>query len=149
MHTVRSALLIAAITLVGCDRITGAANQKILDAEAIGYACRVSQKSPEDCMKENEAQSPTSILSGWKEADKDIQGQLLDPSMGKATVASTTAHSAPAATETANKAATEKTEGKAATEKSGDKAATEKTTEKAAPVAAKHGEAETHKAAAH
>jgi hypothetical protein len=127
MHIVRITLLIAIITLVGCDRITGAANQKILDSEAIGYACRVSLKSPEECMKENEAQSPTSILTGWKEADKDIQGQLLDPSMGKATATSTTAHSAPAATETANKAATEK----------------------AAPVAAKHGEAETHKPAAH
>ncbi len=146
MHTVQSALLIAAVTLVGCDRITGAANQKILDAEAIGYACRVSQKAPEDCMKENEAQSPTSILAGWKEADKDIQGQLLDPSMGKS---SAIAHSAPAAAETANKAATDKTEGKATAEKAGGKAATEKITEKAAPVAGKPGVAETHKAATH
>lgn len=133
MHTVQSALLIATITLVGCDRITGAANQKILDAEAIGYACRVSQKAPEDCMKENEAQSPTSILTGWKEADKDIQGQLIDPSMGKAAA---TAHSAPAVAETENKTAPEKTEGKAATGK-------------AAPVAAKSGAVETHKAATH
>jgi len=139
MHTVQFALLIATITLVGCDRITGAANQKILDAEAIGYACRVSQKAPEDCMKENEAQSPTSILTGWKEADKDIQGQLIDPSMGKST-ATATAHSAPAAAETASKAAPEK---------AGGKAATEKTTEKAAPVATKPGVAETHKAATH
>ena len=140
MHTVQFALLIATITLVGCDRITGAANQKILDAEAIGYACRVSQKAPEDCMKENEAQSPTSILTGWKEADKDIQGQLIDPSMGKST-ATDTVHSVPAAAETGNKAATEKAGG----EKAGGKAATEKT----APVAAKPGVAETHKAATH
>ena len=77
------ALLIIALMLAGCDRITGAANQKILDAEAIGYACRVSLRTPEDCMKENETHSPTSILDGWKMANKDIDGQLIDPTMGK------------------------------------------------------------------
>ncbi len=77
-------LLIAALALVGCDRITGADQQKTLDAEAIGYACRISLKTPEDCMKENEAQSPTSVLFGWKEADKDVKEKAIDPSMGKA-----------------------------------------------------------------
>lgn len=76
-------LLLAAFTLVGCDRITGADKKKILDAEAIGYACRVSLKAPEDCMKENETHSPTHLLNGWKEADKDISNQTLDPTMGK------------------------------------------------------------------
>ena len=78
-----SILLIAALALVGCDRITGADQQKTLDAEAIGYACRISLKTPEDCMKENETQSPTSVLFGWKEADKDIKENTIDPSMGK------------------------------------------------------------------
>jgi len=142
MHTVRSALLIATIAVAGCGRLTGADQQKILDAEAIGYACRVSLKVPEDCMKENEAQSPTAILTGWKEADKDIQGQLIDPSMGKQAA---TAHSAPAVAETENKTATEKTEVKTATEKTGSKT----TTGKAAPVAVKPGVAETHNTAAH
>ncbi|MDZ4218552.1 MAG: hypothetical protein U1D70_05955 [Methylobacter sp.] len=77
------ALLLAAFGLAGCDRLTGAANQKILDAEAIGYACRVSLKVPEDCMKENETHSPTSILKGWRSADKAIMEGLIDPSMGK------------------------------------------------------------------
>lgn len=76
-------LLIAALGLAGCDRITGAADQKVYDAEAIGYACRVSYKPPEDCMKENEAHSPTSILSGWKAADKAIKEGIIDPTMGK------------------------------------------------------------------
>lgn len=67
------AMLLAVLAMVGCDRITGEANQKILDAEAIGYACRVSHKPPEDCMKENETQSPSSVLDGWKAADKDIK----------------------------------------------------------------------------
>lgn len=79
-----SILLIAALVLAGCDRITGAGQQKTLDAEAIGYACRISLKTPEDCMKENEAQSPTSVLLGWKEADRDIKDKAIDPSMGKA-----------------------------------------------------------------
>lgn len=70
-------LLITGLALAGCDRLTGAAQQKILDAEAIGYACRVSQKVPEDCMKENETQSPSSILDGWKAADQDIQQQNI------------------------------------------------------------------------
>jgi len=71
------ALLITALALVGCDRITGAGQQKILDAEAVGYSCRVSQKLPEDCMKENETKSPTSILDGWKAADKDIEANTI------------------------------------------------------------------------
>ncbi|MDD4977058.1 MAG: hypothetical protein PHI29_00335 [Gallionella sp.] len=79
----RAALLLPCLALVACDRITGEATQKILDAEAIGYACRVSIKTPEDCMKENEAQSPSSILDGWKQADKDISKKTLDPHMGK------------------------------------------------------------------
>lgn len=78
-----SALLIAALGMVGCDRITGEADRKMYDAEAIGYACRVSLKPPEDCMKENEAYSPTSILSGWKAADKAIKEGIIDPTMGK------------------------------------------------------------------
>jgi hypothetical protein len=79
----RVALLLSCLALVACDRITGEATQKILDAEAIGYACRVSLKAPEDCMKENEAQSPSSVLDGWKQADKDISKKTLDPLMGK------------------------------------------------------------------
>lgn len=78
-----SVLLLSCLTLVACDRLTGAATQKILDAEAIGYACRVSQKVPEDCMKENDAQSPSSVLDGWKAADKDIRDKAIDPGMGK------------------------------------------------------------------
>lgn len=34
-------------------------------------------------MKENEAQSPSSILDGWKSADKDISKKTLDPHMGQ------------------------------------------------------------------
>ncbi len=39
----------------------------------MGYACRVSDKLPEDCMKENSAYTPTAILTGWKNADTDIK----------------------------------------------------------------------------
>lgn len=35
-------------------------------------------------MKENEAQSPSSILEGWKSADEDIKGGKLDPTMSNA-----------------------------------------------------------------
>ena len=96
--------LIAVFALAGCDRITGAAEQKILDAKAIGYACRVSLKTPEDCMKENDTYSPADVLSGWKEADKDINGKLLDPNMGKAplpVVAASPAATAPMPTQAA------------------------------------------------
>jgi len=103
-------LPLAALLLFGCDRITGADVKKNLDAEAIGYACRISLKTPEDCMKENEAQSPTSVLYGWKEADKDIKEKTLDPSMGKPALQTT--QSAPATAETTDKAET-KTENKA------------------------------------
>lgn len=83
MRAAYSVLLLTALTLAGCDRLTGADTKKMLNAEAIGYACRVSLKAPEDCMQENESHSPTYILNGWKEADKDINNQVLDPSMGK------------------------------------------------------------------
>ncbi|MDD2721410.1 MAG: hypothetical protein PHH47_08910 [Gallionella sp.] len=76
-------LLLIAVAASGCDRITGAAEQKTRDAEAIGYACRVSSKPPADCIADNETHSPTSILAGWKSADQDILAKLLDPSMGK------------------------------------------------------------------
>lgn len=77
-------LLLGFLVLAGCDKLTGVADQKIADAEAIGFACRVSGKSPEDCMKENEAQSPSSILDGWKSADEDIKAGKLDPKMSNA-----------------------------------------------------------------
>jgi hypothetical protein len=74
-------LIIATITS-GCDKFSGDADQKTSDAQAIGYACRVSLKKPEDCMKENTVQSTTSILTGWKAADTDISERKLDPNMG-------------------------------------------------------------------
>lgn len=76
------ALLLIAVATTGCDQITGAADQKILDAEAIGYSCRVSSKAPADCISDNESHSPTSLLVGWKAADQDILSKKLDPSMG-------------------------------------------------------------------
>jgi hypothetical protein len=76
-----ASLLMVLFLLAGCDKLTGAADQKIADAEAIGFACRVSGKTPEDCMKENEAQSPSSVLDGWKSADEDIKSGKLDPNM--------------------------------------------------------------------
>lgn len=77
----RASFLFALLVLSGCDKLTGAADQKIADAEAVGFACRVSGKTPEACMKENEAQSPSSVLDGWKSADEDIKEGKLDPSM--------------------------------------------------------------------
>ncbi len=103
-------LPIAALVLAGCDRITGGVDQKALDAEAIGYACRVSLKPPEDCMLDNDTHSPTSILYGWKEADRDIREKLIDPSMGKrppAPPAPQAPQSAPPAATPESKPATE------------------------------------------
>lgn len=97
MRALHAVSLIAALALVGCDRITGAADQKILDAQAVGYACRISLKTPEDCMKENETHSPTYVLNGWKEADRDVNERVIDPTMGKraaATAAPTAAKGA-------------------------------------------------------
>lgn len=108
MRARRFVLPIAALVLAGCDRITGADQQKVLDAEAIGYACRISLKTPEDCMKENETYSPTSVLYGWKEADKDVQAKTIDPSMGKNQPAPQIQQSAPAGDATGGKAQTSK-----------------------------------------
>lgn len=127
MRASQSILLIAVLALAGCDRITGAGQQKTLDAEAIGYACRISLKTPEDCMKENEAQSPTSVLFGWKEADKDIKEKAIDPSMGKHQAALQAQQSAPVAAETEGKTAAGKAaENAAAATGKPDKGAAEK-----------------------
>jgi hypothetical protein len=87
MRAALSLLLIASFALSGCDKVKqltgGGPDQKTLDASAIGYACRVALKGPEDCMKENESFSQTALLDGWKAADRDINGGILDPSMGK------------------------------------------------------------------
>jgi hypothetical protein len=138
----RSILLVAVLSLAGCDMITGAGDQKNLDAEAIGYACRVSQKAPEACMKENETQSPTAILKGWKAAERDIEDEVIDPTMGKkhaAGINEMTAKSAPVAVES---------EGKAAPEKAVEKTAVAKG-EKPTATATKPGKVETEKKAEH
>lgn len=111
MHTRASVMLLTALALIGCDRITGEANQKILDAEAIGYACRVSQKPPEDCMKENDAQSPSSVLDGWKAADKDIKENKINVANDNHVTVpvAAAASSTPPTTENNIKQATEKT----------------------------------------
>ncbi len=77
-------MLLCLLSLAGCDKIKSmmggpvVADPKELDAQAIGYACRVSRKPPEACMKENDGQSPSQILSGWKNADKDIKMKVID-----------------------------------------------------------------------
>ena len=98
-------VLLIALATSGCDKITGmvtgAVDPKTSDAQAIGYACRVSLKKPEDCMKENDTQSTTAVLTGWKAADKDISERTLDPSMGSnpATAVILKSASAPESTE--------------------------------------------------
>jgi hypothetical protein len=95
-------LLVAALSLTACDKVkelTGETEKKNAEGSSIGYACRVSLKVPEDCMKENEMFSQTAILTGWKSADKDIRDGKLDPSMGKDKAAAAEAalqHPAPA-----------------------------------------------------
>lgn len=79
-------LLLATLALPGCDKLKELTGGETLtpqqmDAEAVGYACRVSQKAPEACMKENDTQSPTFVLSGWRKADADIKGGTIDPNM--------------------------------------------------------------------
>lgn len=143
MRAPYSVLLLAGLMLVGCERLTGADAKKTLDAEAIGYACRVSLKAPEDCMKENEAQSPTAVLNGWKEADKDISNQTIDPSMGKKAAAPVAAPPPPVATAATTPPAAE-APGKTTAEKNG-KAKNEKT----APAITKPGKGETEKKAGH
>lgn len=83
MRASPSLLLIAVLALSACDKITGEGERKEQNASSVGFACRVSFKAPEECMKENEALSPTAILKGWKEADKEINDSKLDPLMKK------------------------------------------------------------------
>jgi len=83
MRTSPSLLLIAVLALSACDKITGEGERKELNAASTGFACRVSFKTPEDCMKDNPTLSPTAILKGWKDADKEINTNLLDPMMKK------------------------------------------------------------------
>ena len=138
----RSIFLVAALSLAGCDMITGAADQKNLDAEAIGYACRVSQKAPENCMKENETQSPTAILKGWKAAERDIEDEVIDPSMGKNHIVVTNEAAAQ------NPPVVVENEGKVAAEKAVEKTAVAKG-EKQTAAATKPGKGEAEKKADH
>lgn len=72
----RLAWLLPLILLSGCEfEIPG---QKAKDASAMGYACRVSKKSPEQCMRENPDFSQTAILNGWREADTDVKDKKVD-----------------------------------------------------------------------
>jgi hypothetical protein len=112
----RASFLLALLLLAGCDKLTGAADQKIADAEAIGFACRVSGKAPEACMKENEAQSPSSLLDGWKTADEDIKAGKLDPSMSNMASGKKEGEEAAPAAEGEEKPAEEAKDGEAAPE---------------------------------
>ena len=93
-------MLLCILSLSGCDKIKtmmGAppvADPKELDAQAIGYACRVSKKQPEACMKENDTHSPSQILSGWKSADKDIKAKLIDAGPGESSASAVSAKAA-------------------------------------------------------
>lgn len=72
----RLAWAFLAVSLAGCEfEIPG---QKAKDAVAVGYACRVSVKSPEQCMRENPKYPQVSILEGWQEADKDVKDKKVD-----------------------------------------------------------------------
>ncbi|MBS4097127.1 MAG: hypothetical protein KGZ83_09885 [Sulfuricella sp.] len=72
----RLAWVLLAVSLAGCEfEIPG---QKAKDAAAMGYACRVSVKSPEQCMRENPKYNPTPLLEGWHEADKDVKDKKVD-----------------------------------------------------------------------
>ena len=68
--------VLPALLLAGCGiEIPG---QKAKDAAAMGYACRVSKKSPELCMRENPAFSQNAVLDGWREADSDVKERKVD-----------------------------------------------------------------------
>lgn len=137
----RASMLLIALLLAGCDKLTGAAEQKMADAEAIGFACRVSGKSPEDCMKENESQSPSSVLEGWKSADEDIKGGKLDPSMSNAAAAKKDAEAGKSA-EGDGKTAADKKDGAVADAKKDDKAAEHPKDDKAEPAKAEKTKAD-------
>ncbi|WP_035382643.1 hypothetical protein [Ferriphaselus sp. R-1] len=149
-------LLLAALALSGCDKLKamrdGAPDPKVLDAEAVGYACRVSQKVPEACMKENDAHSPSSVLAGWKKADGDIKGGHIDPTMSNVVPV---AASAPAAADAeAEGGKDEKTADAKAEEKSGkhEKPAADEKTDPAGKSGAKkteHDEAPSKPAKSH
>lgn len=70
------AWVLPVLLLAGCNfEIPG---QKAKDASAMGYACRVSKKSPEQCMRENPTFSQTAVLEGWREGDQDIKDKKVD-----------------------------------------------------------------------
>jgi hypothetical protein len=76
-------MVLCLLALSGCDKVNAlmgkpVAEPKDLDAQAIGYACRVSKKPPEPCMKENEAHRPALILNGWKNADKELKLRVIE-----------------------------------------------------------------------
>lgn len=70
------AWVVPALLLAGCNfEIPG---QKAKDAAAMGYACRISKKSPEQCMRENPTFSQVAILDGWREGDLDVKDKKVD-----------------------------------------------------------------------
>lgn len=74
-------VVLATLMLMGCDKIQSLIDTRAADAKAIGYACRMAQKLPNECMAENPKQPQSYLLAGWQKADEEIKDGMADPEM--------------------------------------------------------------------
>ena len=88
MHRlVSSALLLAALSLAGCDMLGGAlgiespeklAAAREADGKAIGGACRHAGRAIEDCYTLNRKADKASVFTGWRDMNDYMRENKID-----------------------------------------------------------------------
>ena len=89
MHRlVSSALLLAALSLAGCDMLGGAlglespekvAASREAEGKAVGGACRHAGRAIEDCYTMNKKADKAAVFAGWRDMNDYMRENKIEP----------------------------------------------------------------------
>ena len=83
-----SALLLAALTLAGCDMVGGAlgiespekvAASRDAEGKAVGAACRHAGRAIEDCYTMNKKADKAAVFAGWRDMNDYMRENKIEP----------------------------------------------------------------------
>ena len=83
-----SALLLAALSLAGCDMVSGAlgiespekvAAARDAEGKAVGAACRHAGRAIEDCYTMNKKADKAAVFAGWRDMNDYMRENKIEP----------------------------------------------------------------------